>query len=146
MVEENFYGVAPEADLVIVKLRQAKQSVRNFFKVPEDVDCFQENHIMWGIQYCYISANQLTRPLVICLGIGSSQGGHKGRNPLDVYLDLISDLPDTGIVISVGNEGNLGRHYYGVIDPDIGSNTVELTWMRKIRPSLWIVEPQDYTL
>ena len=43
-----------------------------------------------------------------------------------MYLDLISDLPDTGIVISVGNEGNLGRHYYGVIDPDIGSNTVEL--------------------
>ena len=139
----------PEADLVIVKLRQAKQSVRNFFKVPEDVDCFQENHIMWGIQYCYISANQLTRPLVICLGIGSSQGGHKGRNPLDVYLDLISDLPDTGIVISVGNEGNLGRHYYGVIDPDIGSNTVELNVDEKdtaFSMELWGEPPGLYSI
>ena len=149
VVEENFYGVAPEADLVIVKLRQAKQSVRNFFKVPEDVDCFQENHIMWGIQYCYISANQLTRPLVICLGIGSSQGGYKGRNPLDVYLDLISDLPDTGIVISVGNEGNLGRHYYGVIDPDIGSNTVELNVDEKdtaFSMELWGEPPGLYSI
>lgn len=29
--EEDFYGVAPDSDLVIVKLRNAKQSVRNFF-------------------------------------------------------------------------------------------------------------------
>jgi subtilisin family serine protease len=104
---------------------------------------------MWGIQYCYISANQLTRPLVICLGIGSSQGGHKGRNPLDVYLDLISDLPDTGIVISVGNEGNLGRHYYGVIDPDIGSNTVELNVDEKdtaFSMELWGEPPGLYSI
>ena len=113
------------------------------------MDCFQENHIMWAIQYCYISANQLTRPLVICLGIGSSQGGHKGRNPLDVYLDLISDLPDTGIVISVGNEGNLGRHYYGVIDPDIGSNTVELNVDEKdtaFSMELWGEPPGLYSI
>ena len=124
--EEGFYGVAPDADLLIVKLRQAKQPARNFFLIPDNVVCFQENHIMWAVQYCNDVARQLNKPLVICLGIGSSQGPHMGRTPLGVMINLIADLPDRAIIVSAGNEGNLGRHYYGVIDPSIGSNTVEL--------------------
>ena len=124
--EEGFYGVAPDAELIIVKLRQAKQGNREYFMIPETSICFQENHIMWALKYCSDVARQLNRPLVICLGIGSSQGGHTGRSPISIATNNIADLPNTGVVISVGNEGNLGRHYFGVIDPDIGSNTVEL--------------------
>lgn len=124
--DENFYGVAPEADLIIVKLRQAKQVTKNFFLVPDDIVCFQENHIMWGVQYCVELARELNRPVVVCMGIGSSQGGHTGRTPLNVLTSYYADLPNTVIVTSAGNEGNMGRHYYGVIDPSIGSNTVEL--------------------
>jgi subtilisin family serine protease len=123
---EDFYGVAPDSELIIVKLRQAKTGLRNFFMVPEGVNCFQENHIIWAMQYCSNLARQLTRPLVICLGIGSSQGGHTGRSPISAITNFIADLPDRGIVIAAGNEGNLGRHYYDVIDPSIGSNIVEL--------------------
>ena len=122
---ENFYGVAPDSELVIVKLRQAKQGVREFLMVPDNVVCFQENHVIWALLYCTSVARQLNRPLVICLGIGSSQGGHTGRSPISVIINGIADLPNTGVVISAGNEGNMGRHYYGAIDPDIGSNTVE---------------------
>src|SRR5690606_1250353 len=104
----------------------AKQSVRNFFLVPETSICFQENHIMWAMQYCVDVARQLNRPLVICLGFGSSQGGHTGRSPVSVIVNILADIPNTGIVISAGNEGNMARHYYGEIDPQIGSNTVEL--------------------
>lgn len=124
--EEDFYGVAPEADLIVVKLRQAKTVTRNFYLVPENSICFQENHIMWAVQYCVETANKFNRPVVICLGIGTSQGGHTGRMPLSVLLNVLGDLPNTTIVISAGNEGNLGRHYFGVTDPAIGSNTVEL--------------------
>jgi len=124
--EEGFLGVAPDADLLIVKLRQAKQSARNFFLIPDNVVCFQENHIMWAVQYCNDVAVQLNRPLVICLGLGTSQGPHMGRIPLSVILNVVADLPDRAVVVSAGNEGNMGRHYYGVIDPSIGSNTVEL--------------------
>ena len=123
---EDFYGVAPNSDLVVVKLRQAKQSVRSFFMVSDTKVCFQENHIMWAIKYCSSLARRLNRPLVICLGIGSSQGGHTGRTPLSSFTNFAADSPDTGIVISAGNEGNQARHYYGTINPDIGSNVVEL--------------------
>jgi len=124
--DEGFFGVAPDAELLIVKLRQAKRSVRNFFLVRENVVCFQENHIMWAVQHCNDVARQLNRPLVICLGIGSSQGAHSGREPLSILLNIIADMPNRAVVVSAGNEGNLGRHYYGVIDPAIGSNSVEL--------------------
>src|SRR5690606_10214873 len=62
---ENFYGVAPDSELVIVKLRQAKQGVREFLMVPDNVVCFQENHVIWALLYCTSVARQLNRPLVI---------------------------------------------------------------------------------
>lgn len=124
--EAGFFGVAPDAELIIVKLRQAKRSTRNFFLIPDNVVCFQENHIMWAVQYCNDMARQLNRPLVICLGIGTSQGSHSGRSPLSAILNIIANMPNRAVVVSAGNEGNMGRHYYGVIDPSIGSNTVEL--------------------
>lgn len=124
--EAGFFGVAPDAELIIVKLRQAKRSTRNFFLIPDNVVCFQENHIMWAVQYCNDMARQLNRPLVICLGIGTSQGSHSGRSPLNAILNIIANMPNRAVVVSAGNEGNMGRHYYGVIDPSIGSNTVEL--------------------
>jgi subtilisin family serine protease len=126
MEAEGFYGVAPNADLVIVKVRQVKEGIRKFFMVPDDSVCFQENHIMWALQYCNDVAREFNRPIAICLGIGSSQGGHTGRSPISVISNIIADLPNRGLVISAGNEGNLGRHYYGAIDPVIGNNTLEL--------------------
>lgn len=147
--EEDFYGVAPDSDLVIVKLRNAKQSVRNFFLVPETSICFQENHIMWAMQYCVDVARQLNRPLVICLGFGSSQGGHTGRSPVSVIVNILADIPNTGIVISAGNEGNMARHYYGEIDPQIGSNTVELNVSeedKRFTIELWGNPPGIYSV
>ena len=124
--EEKFFGVAPDADLVVVKLRQAKQSIRDFFFIPEGINCFQENHVMWASQYCINMARSLNRPIVLCMGLGSSQGSHSGRSPLNLLLNRFGDLPNTVVVVPIGNEGNMGRHYYGTISPDVGSNTVEL--------------------
>lgn len=122
----EFSGVATDSELVVVKLKQAKQHLRNFFVIPDGVDCFQSNDIMFGVQYCIQKARQLQRPIVLCLGVGTSMDAHDGRSPLSTFLSIVADFPGVIVVTSVGNEGNLGRHYYGVIDPTIGYNTVEL--------------------
>ena len=104
---------------------------------------------MWALNYCNQEARRLNRPLVICFGIGSSQGGHTGRSPLSVVLNIVADLPDTVVVTSAGNEGNLGRHYYGVIDPTIGSNTVELNVSendKQFAMELWGNPPGIYSI
>lgn len=126
-LKEGFTGVAPESELIIVKLRQAKQYLRNFYVVPDNVVCFQEDHIMLGVQYCLRLARDLNKPIVICLGIGTSQGPHNGRSPLSSFLSIIGDFPNTVVIIPVGNEGNLSRHYYNIIDPTVGHTAVELT-------------------
>lgn len=124
--DENFFGVAPNAELVVVKLRQAKQYLRDFYTIPQDVVCYQENSIMWAVQYCVLKARQLRRPISICIGIGSSQGPHDGTTPLNVMLSRRADVPNIGITTAAGNEGNRGRHFHAVIDPSVGSTTVEL--------------------
>ncbi|BCN29250.1 S8 family peptidase [Anaeromicropila herbilytica] len=124
--EQGFAGVAPESDLIIVKLRTAKKYLRDFYAVKKDVPCYQENHIMWGIQYCSELARKLNRPIVILTGMGTSQGSHKGYEPLPTLLSIIGDYPNTVAVVPVGNEGNRKRHYHGGSKMSNGYNTVEL--------------------
>jgi subtilisin family serine protease len=69
--EAAFQGVATSSELVVVKLRQAKNYLRQFYFIPEDADAYQDNDIMWGVQYCIQVARKLNRPIAICLGIGS---------------------------------------------------------------------------
>lgn len=126
VASEGFSGVVPDAELVIVKLKPAKNVMKNFFGIPEDVLCYQENSVMWGINYCLKLSRELGQPIVICIGIGSSQGAHEGLSPLGFYITVLSNFPNLVIVTSAGNEGSLGRHYRGIIEPGIGYDTIEL--------------------
>lgn len=123
---KQFYGVAPDSELIIVKLAQAKKYLRDFYAVPDSAICYQENNIMWGVQYCIQTARKLNRPLAICIGIGTSLSAHDGSNPLSQQLAMVADFPHTGVVTAVGNEGNLNRHFHGTIDPSVGSISIEL--------------------
>ncbi len=122
----GFAGVAPESDLIIVKLRQAKDYLKDFFIVPKDIPCYQENHIMWGVQYCTQLARSLNRPIVILTGMGTSQGSHNGYAPLPTLLSIIGDYPNTAVVVPAGNEGILRRHYHNNINDASGFCSVEL--------------------
>jgi subtilisin family serine protease len=124
--DEKFSGVVPDAELIIVKLKQAKQYLRNFYVIPENANCYQENHIMWGVQYCIKKASELNKPIVICTGVGSSQGSHAGQTHLSTFLSIVGDFPKTAVVVPVGNEGNRRRHYYGTLSSSTDYNTVEL--------------------
>ncbi|MFU0827414.1 MAG: Peptidase [Lachnoclostridium sp.] len=124
--ENNFSGVVPSAGIVVVKLRQAKKFIRNFFSIPEDVVCFQETDILFGINYLLNISNQLMRPLSICIGFGTSQGGHNQRGTLSSYLSAIADIRGVGVTIAAGNEGNTGHHYEAIIARGVEYETVEL--------------------
>lgn len=113
--EHNFRGVVPLADLVVVKLKQAKKISKQMFSVPEDIICYQETDIILGINYVRQQAEILNRPLAICIALGSNQGSHDGRGVLSFYLAELADIPGISVVISAGNEGNGRRHYYGLL-------------------------------
>lgn len=122
----NFSGVAPDAEFVVVKLKPAKRYLKEFFLIPEDAVGYQENDISTGLEYLLDVSNRLSRPLAICIAVDTSQSSHSGRGTLSTYLSLIAATEGTAVVIPAGNEGNGRRHYYGVPDKAKGYDTVEL--------------------
>ncbi len=124
--ENDFSGVAPEADLVVVKLKQAKQNLKDYFSIPPNVPCYQENDLIWGVQYLVETARRLRRPLSICIGVGTSQGAHNNAGNLNNVVTIVGDFPGTCISVSGGNEGNARRHFFSAVDLDAGPIPIEL--------------------
>lgn len=110
--DNSFTGVVPEAELVVVKLKEPKPNLKEIYFVRPEAICYEESDIMLGLRYLETYAQNANRPLVICIALGSSQGGHDGTDALSNYLNYLATLPGIGISVSAGNEGNSGRHYY----------------------------------
>ena len=111
--EDDFSGAAPDAMLIVVKVKQAKKYLREFYLFPSDAELFQENDIMMGMDFAVRIANDRKMPLSVCLGIGSSQGAHIGKNPLSLYVDYVSQFSLISVSIAAGNEGSARHHYAG---------------------------------
>jgi subtilisin family serine protease len=124
--ESNFYGVAPDAEFVVVKLKPAKKYLKNFFFIPEDALCYQENDISFALEYLLSQSTQLSKPLVICVAVDTSQSSHDGRGTLSSYLSQLATTQGISIIVSTGNEGNARRHYFGTINRTTGLDMVEL--------------------
>lgn len=110
--EEEFSGVAPLSQLVVVKCKEAKSSYREFFRVPSGVPCYQENDIMNGIAYILRIARRVNKQVVICIGMGTNLGNHDGGTALCSMIDFMNMFQGVCIVTCAGNEGNARHHYY----------------------------------
>jgi len=122
----GFSGVATSVEFVVVKLKPAKAYLKDFFYLPQDTLCYQENDIMLGINYLVQIAREFRRPIAICIGVGSSQGAHLGDGIFNDYLSTMGRFGDVAIIVAAGNEGNSSHHYFGEIAPTIEFNDVEL--------------------
>lgn len=112
-VPAGFQGAAPEAELVIVKLKPAKNYLKEYYLVPEQAIAYQENDIMLAVKYCDRYVRLFQRPAVICIGLGTALGDHNGTSPLSVYLNKISLKRNRTVVVCGGNEGNTAGHFRG---------------------------------
>ena len=111
--ENQFIGAAPDATIAMVKLKPAKQYLKDFYEIHTDAECYQETDIMLGLKYLNQLAEEQGLPLVICIAIGTNQGGHSGLSPLIGLLEVYSNLAQRAIVIGAGNEANQRHHYLG---------------------------------
>ena len=109
----RFTGAAPDADIAVVKLRQAKPYLRQFYLIPEDVPAYAESDLITAVKYLESYAISLLRPLVICLCLGTNMGDHEGHSILAGYLNTIATRRSRVVVMCGGNEGNSGLHYVG---------------------------------
>ena len=122
----TFSGAALDAALAVVRLKPAKQYLREFFAVPPDADAYQENDIMAAAAFLLGVAGQYQMPLVLCLGVGTSQGSHSGISPLAMQLQALSGTRGFACVTGAGNETGFRHHYFGNLSPDQEYEDVEL--------------------
>lgn len=109
----EYMGAAPEADIVVVKLKECKDYFREFYLIPRNVPAYQENDIMLGLLYGNGFAKAFERPVVYCLGVGTNYGDHGGSSALSRYLDALAVRRSRAVVVCGGNEGNAAHHYQG---------------------------------
>lgn len=87
----TFTGVAPRADLVIVKTD------------------FTNTHIADGVRYVFAEAAKLGRPAVVNLSLGGHFDAHDGTDDLSLAIDQATGQGRL-VVAAAGNEGGSATH------------------------------------
>ncbi|WP_105614308.1 S8 family peptidase [Vallitalea okinawensis] len=121
---EDFQGAAPDSELIIVKLKQAKKCLMDYYQFNEEAVGWQTNDIIQGINYVVKKALEYKKPMAILFAGGSNDGPHNGTNLLEKTLDRISANQGIGVIVAAGNEGNTAHHYKDVIKK--GQKTTEV--------------------
>lgn len=122
----GFTGIVPEAELVVVKLKEAKSYLKEYYHIRDGAVAYQETDIMLGVQYLIGFARSKQRPIVIIMGVGTNQGDHSGRLPLSEILENYSTTGGVGIAVPTGNEGAARHHYKGTLYPTEAYQDVEI--------------------
>jgi hypothetical protein len=69
----DYIGAAPKADLMIVKLRRARPYyIERYLLSPDDPNLYESSDYLLGIKYILDRAEELNRPVVVCIGMGSN--------------------------------------------------------------------------
>ena len=146
---EDFTGAAPNCSIGVVKLKPAKQYLRDFYLIPENAIAYQENDIMMGIKYLKLLALRQNLPLVIYIGLGTNYGSHDGTSPLGLVLNNLVRFVGVSAVLPAGNEAGLRHHYMGRLLNDQEYDDVEIRVANGERGffiELWATEPELYTV
>lgn len=124
--EKSFTGIAPLAGICVVKCKQAKKNLRDYYFINTENPCYAENDIMLGVRYLVLQARKLQMPLVVCIGMGTNQGGHNRGGILGELLQEYGDYRARLIVTAGGNEANAAHHYHNDALPEGGDVEVEI--------------------
>lgn len=122
----GFSGAAPQASIAMVKLKPAKQYLRDFYLIRDGADAYQENDIMMGVSYLYFLARKYSMPLVVCIPLGTNMGSHVGMSRLGQYLNQVSLSNGSAVITAAGNETGARHHFRAVMDADTDEVTAEL--------------------
>lgn len=148
-IANDFIGAAPYAEIAMVKLKPAKQNLRDFYFIPKDAEAYSEGDVMAAISYLNQLSMELNKPLVLCVGLGSNMGSHGGTGPLSLYLNSIAVIRNHVVAIAAGNEANSRHHFYGTFDGNETSQTVEISVgdaVKGFTVELWTQAPEVHSV
>ncbi len=130
--EGQFGGVAPESELLVVKMGTPAQN--SFPKTTE---------LMRALTYVARKALELGMPVAINLSFGNTYGSHDGTSLLERFIDNVSEIGRCVICVGSGNEGAAGGHVsgsFGMIAEPSDERRIELSvgnYQRAVSVQLW---------
>jgi len=123
----NFTGVAPEAELIIVKVKPAKRNLKEHWRLlKEDTEVYQSTDVLLGMRYVVEQVNRfMNKPLVVNLSLGRNNGpddtGVSGS-----AMEDFSHRRGIALVGAAGNEGIAQHHVSGVVPEHAKYQDIEL--------------------
>lgn len=145
----EFSGAAPRASIAMVKLKPAKQYLREFYLIQDGAEAYQENDIIMGVSYLYFLARKYSMPLVVCIPLGTNMGSHMGMSRLGQYLNQVSLSNGSAVITAAGNETGARHHFQAVMDADTDEVTAELRVGEReagFSMELWAADVGVYTV
>ena len=104
----RYTGVAPQSDLIIVKLGNATE------------DSFpRTTQLMMALDYVLRKSLEYNMPIAVNISFGNSYGSHSGDSLLETFINDVAGVGRTVIVTGAGNEGNADGHTSGRFEPQI---------------------------
>lgn len=103
----RYRGIAPETELIVVKMRKNKGLYP------------RTTELISGIDYCIRKALKSNRPLVLNISFGNNYGSHTGNSLSELYLNRVSLLGRISIIAASGNEGASPIHTLGFLDQTV---------------------------
>ncbi|MBE7173550.1 MAG: S8 family peptidase [Williamsia sp.] len=96
LASKKFMGIAPEADIIIVKGGDST---------------FSSVNVINAISYLQTLATTLGRPIVINMSFGFLLSAHDGTDPEEVAIDqFTASAPGRAVVVAAGNDNGFNLH------------------------------------
>ncbi len=112
-------GAAPDCEIVAVKLKPVNRFHLDRFNYNwKGPTLYASTDFILGVEFILDRANEANLPAVICIGMGTSFGGHNGNTLLERYLSFIAQRNGVVCVAAAGNEGNKRHHTEGRLEKD----------------------------
>lgn len=109
----KYIGTAPEAELIVVKLRPASVAMQKVFHGKYNPLAFSSLDIALAVQYICNVAARLQKPISICLPVGGNTGPHDSSEALTNVLDSYAVNRGMCFVLAAGDEANKKNHASG---------------------------------
>lgn len=138
-------GVANDCTFAIVKLFESS-NFKNTLSANgiNDVPVYNISELYAGITFLRDQFISLGKPMVLLVGVGSTEGSHDGNNLISRYISSISSLRGLCFIMGSGNEGASQGHASGFLAAENASKSVELRVpkeMKTLSIYIWIQRP-----
>ncbi|MFW2499786.1 S8 family peptidase [Clostridium diolis] len=138
-------GIASGCEFVVVKLYESMEFREELIAngIPY-TPVYNDSEVLAAIDYLKNASVSLNRPMVIYIGVGTTEGSHDGNNLISRYIASLGRLRGLITVAGVGNEGASEGHASGIIKQTGDIVSIELRISKEMKYfsfTIWVIKP-----